>query len=70
MNDYDITSFEYIHIVKVNHILVCNTYIINGFLCFAEIAEACLFLASEKSSYITGCALEVAGKLIFLYFTL
>lgn len=28
----------------------------------AEVAEACLFLASENSSYITGTTLEVAGK--------
>ena len=33
-------------------------------LCFpiSDIAEACLFLASDKSRYITGTTLEVAGK--------
>ena len=30
----------------------------------AEIAETCLFLASNKSSFITGAAVEVTGEII------
>ncbi len=32
-------------------------------LACAEVADACAFLASDDSRYITGISLEVAGKM-------
>ena len=31
------------------------------FFLLTEVAEACLFLGSDRSSYITGTAIEVSG---------
>ena len=36
-----------------------NLYVSFG---FAEIADTCAFLASDKSSYITGTTIEVTGR--------
>ncbi len=35
-------------------------------LACAEVADACAFLASDDSRYITGISLEVAGKTLDL----
>ena len=41
---------------------VCNMYKAGSLINFvAEVGELCAFLASEKSSYITGACIEITG---------
>jgi NAD(P)-dependent dehydrogenase (short-subunit alcohol dehydrogenase family) len=45
--------------------VISRTYFEFNFeIYFVEIANTCAFLASEKSSYITGATIEVTGMLI------
>ena len=36
----------------------------------AEVGELCAFLASDKSSYITGACIEITGKFIISVYTI
>ena len=40
----------------------CGTLMTVLLCCVVEIADACLFLASDKSKYITGACIEVTGQ--------
>ena len=41
---------------------VCNMYKAGSLINFVtEVGELCAFLASEKSSYITGACIEITG---------
>ena len=46
-----------------NACIMCYIVFFTGHGDFTEVGELCAFLASDKSSYITGACIEVTGKL-------